>query len=888
MFKREVSRLFGLFRKDRQEHEMDKEIGFHIEREAEEQMRRGLSPEEARLAALKNFGGVERHKEECRDVSRNRWLEDFWQDARYSVRAWFRNPGYTLLAVLTLALGIGANTAIFSMIYGVLLRDLPYQNGNQLVVIRQQSPLAGVNNLNFSVKEIEDYRSQSQSLEEVAEHHTMSFTLLGGAEPERIQTAVVSANFFDLLGVKPIYGRTFLPEDEQTGAEAVLILTYHYWMKSHGGDPNVVGKVFQMNNRPHMVIGVLPLIPQFPNENDVYMPTSACPTRSSKGFMENRNARMMTVFGKVKADATVSQAHNDVSAIATHMQEQYPTNYPANRGHCATATAMREELTHQARPTFLLLLGTAGLVLLLACANVANLTLARLMRREREIALRVALGASRRRIIRQLLTESTLLALISGVVGIGIAAVSLNLLIAFAARFTPRAGEIGLNGLVLLFTVIVSLCTGLFFGLMPALSTKPNLHTTLKEGGAQSTTGSMRNRLRGLLVIAQVAVSFALLISAGLMLRSFGKLQQVNPGFNSEKVLVMRVSANWSKYTTGAQFKNFTMGVLEKVQNQPGVVSAAMSNNFPLNPLGIANGGPFNSNFLIEGRATADNELAPQADFRLISADYFKTLRIPIMDGRDFAESDKQDAPAVAIINQALARHRFGEDNPLGRRLSFDNGRSWITVVGVVGDARQYGLNREAVDEVYLPIPQTNNGSSILLLRTSVEPESLVRQTRAMIYEYDSETAIDRVQTLEEVRSDSLASQRLTTLLLSLFAGLALVITIAGIAGVMALSVTQRTHELGIRLALGATPTSVMAMVVRQGMLLVLIGLAIGAILAFQLTHIMTALLYAVEPTDPFTFFGVSVVLAIAAAVACLIPARRVTRIDPMIALRSE
>jgi predicted permease len=887
MFKRVVSRLFSLFRKDKLEHEMEQEIRFHLERETEEHVRRGMSMEEARLAALKNFGGVERHKEECRDIRRNRWIEDFWQDARYSVRAWFRNPGYTLLAVLTLALGIGANTAIFSMIYGALLRDLPYQNGNQLVIIRQQSPLAGVNNLNFSVKEIEDYRSQSQTLEEVAEHHTMSFTLFGGAEPERIQAAVVSANFFELLGVKPIYGRSFLSEDEQPGAEAVLILTYNYWMKSHGGDPNVVGKVFQMNNRPHMVIGVLPLIPQFPNENDVYMPTSACPTRSSKSFIENRNARMMTVFGKVKTDSTVAQSNADVSAIATHMQEQHPTNYPINRGHCATTTAMHEELTRQARPTFFLLLGTAGLVLLLACANVANLTLARLMRREREIALRVALGASRRRIIRQLLTESTLLALISGVVGILIAAISLNLLIAFAARLTPRAGEISLNGFVLLFTFIVSVCTGLFFGLMPALSTKPNLHTTLKEGGAQSTTGSMRTRLRGLLVIAQVAVSFALLISAGLMLRSFEKLQQVNPGFNPEKVLVMRISANWSKYTTNDQFKAFSLGVLEKVQNQPGVISAAMSNNFPLNSQGIANGGPSYSNFLIEGKPPADNELAPQADFRFISADYFTTLRMPIIDGRDFAESDNQRAPAVAIINQSLAQHRFGEDNPLGKRLSFNNGSSWVTVVGIVGDVRQYGLNRDAVDEVYFPIPQTN-GSSVLLLRTSVEPESLIRQTRAMIYDYDPETAIDRVQTLEDARSDSLASQRLTTLLLSLFAILAMVITIAGIAGVMALSVTQRTHELGIRLALGATPSSLMTMVMRQGMILVLIGLAIGAIMAFQLTHVMAALLYAVEPTDPLTFFGVSVVLAIAAAIACFVPARRVTRIDPMIALRSE
>ena len=886
MMSRFIERLLGLIRKNHIEREMDQEMRFHLECETEENMRRGLSREEARLTALKNFGGLERHKEACRDVRRNRWLEDFFQDARYSLRAWFRSPGYTLLAVFTLALGIGANTAIFSVIYGVMLRALPYQNGNQLVVLRQQAPLAGVPNLGFSVKEIEDYRHQSQTLDEVAEHHSMSFTLLGGAEPERIQTGVVSANFFDLLGVKPVCGRTFLPEDEQPGAEAVLLLSHSYWLRSHGGDPAVVGKAFRMNDRPHTVIGVLPPIPQYPNQNDVYMPTSACPTRSRQTFIDNRNARMMTVFGKAKPEATIAQTQADVAAVASHMQHEYPANYPENRGHAASAIGMHDELTQQARPTFYLLLGTAGLVLLLACANVANLTLARVMRREREIALRVALGASRRRIVRQLLTESTLLALVGGVFGILIAAVSLNLLVTFAARFTPRADEISLNGYVLIFTFLVSVLTGLFFGLMPALSTRPNLNAALKEGSAQTTGGGLRNRLRGALVVAQVAVSFTLLIGAGLMLRSFDKLQQVDPGLDTEKVLMMRVSANWSKYTTAEQFRNFSMNVLERVENQPGVISAAMSNNFPFNPQSIANG-PNYSNFIIEGKPIDESELAPRAVFRVISPDYFGTLKIPLAEGREFADRDTTTAPAVAIVNQSLVRHRFGDDNPIGRRISFDNGTNWITVVGVVADARQYGLNREAEDEIYRPLQQTG-GSGILLLRTSIEPESLIRQTRAEIYNYDPETAIDLVQTLDAVRSESLASPRLTTLLLSLFAGLALVITISGIAGVMALSVTQRSHELGIRLALGASQSGILLMVVRQGMTLVLVGLVIGAVGAYQLSRGMASLLYAVEPTDPLTFGGVFIALAVAAALACFVPARRVTRIDPMLALRSE
>jgi putative ABC transport system permease protein len=879
-------RFRSLFQKNRMEREMEREMRFHIARETERNIQRGLKPKDARRAALRDFGGVERIKEECRDVSRLMWLEALWQDIRYSTRSWRRNPGYTLVAVLTLALGIGANTAIFSLIYGVLLRPLPYQNGTHLVVLRQQAPLAGRNNPGFSVKEIEDYREQTQTLDQLAEHHSMSFTLLGAGEPELIQTGVVSANFFDLLGVRPLYGRTFLPADEGPGAEAVLVLSFNYWQRSQGGDPNVVGKVFKMNDRTHTVIGVLPSMPQYPNENDVYMTTAACPTRSSERFKLNRNARMMSVFGRLKPEANVEQAQADVAAIASRLQQQYPDSYPANQGHSATAQTLKKELTEQARPTFLLLLGTAGFVLFIACSNVANLTLARMMRREREFALRAALGASRKRLIQQLLTESTMLALLGGGLGILLAAFSLDLLVDFAARFTTRASEISLDGSVLLFTFVIAVTTGVVFGLMPVLSAKENLVTGLKEGGAQSPAKSARNRLRSLLVVAQVAVSFMLLIGAGLMLKSFGKLQQVNLGYNPEKVLVMRVNANWSRYNTQQLFRSFSLRVLDKIQQQPGVISAAMSNNYPLNPLGISFG-PFNTNFIIEGRPVIEGEIAPRADYRVASADYFQTIRLPVVQGRVFTDGDTDKAAPVAAINQTLARHRFEGENPIGKRISFDNGETWITVVGVVGDAKHYGLNRDATDEVYRPIAQAS-GASFLLVRTIAEPETIISQTRNAIYELDAETAIDRIQTLEDARAESISSPRLTAVLLTLFAVLALVITAAGIAGVMALSVTQRRHELGIRLALGATRSNVLWLVLRQGMALVFIGLALGSIGALALTRWLSTLLFAVEPTDPLTFISVSVVLAAAAAIACFIPARRVTGIDPMIALRSE
>ncbi len=877
--------LRSVWRRGRLERELDAELRFHLEHETEENIRRGMSPAEARQEALRRFGGVERFKEACRDEQGGRRLADFWHDARYGVGMLRRHPGFTLVAALTLGLGIGVNTAIFSVIYGVLLRPLPYQNGERLITLKPQAPLAGVDNLNFSVKEINDYREQTQTLDEVVEYHAMSFTLFGRSEPERIQTGVVSANFFDVLGVKPKLGRAFLASDEQHGADAVLILSHDYWERSHFSDPHIVGKVFKMNNRPHTVIGVLPPIPEFPDNNDVYMPTSACPTRSSERFMENRRARMMSVFGRLKPGSSVEQAQADLSTIAGRIKQEYPADYPANRGYQLVSSSLREALTSRARPTFLILLGTAGLVLLIACANVANLTLARVMRREREMAVRSALGASRGRLIRQLLTESALLSLIGGALGVLLAALSLNLLIGFAERFTPRAGEITLDGSVLLFTLIVSVLTGLIFGLAPALSAGAHLTTALKEGG-QATAGITRRRLRNALVVAQVALSFVLLVGAGLMARSFIKLQQVSPGFDPERVLVMRVSPNWSKYNTNEHYRNFSLRLLERVKPAPGVMTAAIASTYPLNPLGIAHG-PFNRNFIIEGRPVDEGELAPQADFRIVSPDYFQTIRQPLVKGRFFTEADDDKAARVVIINQTLARTRWGNDDPVGRRVSFDRGENWLTVVGVIGDSKNYGLNKEAIDEIYSPVAQTGGGG-FLLVRTAAEPLSVARQLRGAVYEVDGETAIDHVRTLEEARSEALASPRLTALLLGLFALLALVITATGLAGVMALLVNQRTHELGIRLALGAAPREVLLMVLRQGLALVALGLALGFAGATALTRVMSNLLFDVEPSDPLTWLAVSLALAAVAALACFAPARRVTLIDPLQALRSE
>jgi putative ABC transport system permease protein len=879
--------LRSLVRGQRVEREMDAELRFHLEMEIENNLRKGMSPREAHRAAMNSFGGFQQVKEECRDVRRFRFLDELSQDLRFGVRLLARNRGFTILAVLTLALGIGANSAIFSVIYGVLLRPLPYAGGDRLVLIHQQAPLAQVDDMGFSVKEVLDYRNQNQTLDGVVEHHTMGFILLGRKEAERVQTGVVSANFFDVLGVKPLLGRTFVSHDDERGADAVLVLSYEYWQKSHGGDPGIIGRTFRMNDRVHTVIGVLPPIPQYPQEEDVYMPTSACPTRSSEQFCDNRTARMMNVFGRLKPGVPLDQAKADVSVIASRLREEYPDAYPANRGYQATLAPLREELTRQARPTFLVLLGTAALVLLIACANVANLTLARLMRREREMALRSALGAGSARLVRQLMTETTLLSLAGGTLGVLLAAWGLNLLVSFASRFTTRAGEIKIDTSVLLFTLGISLATGIVLGLVPMVSSRKNLSSALKDGGGErSTAGIGRQRVRNLLVVAQIGVSFMLLIGAGLMLRSLMKLQQVNPGFNPQRVVAMSISHNWSKYTTRDQLRGLDQRLLEAIKSRPGVLAASLASNYPLNPRGITFG-PFTRNFTIEGRPLSDREPAPQADIRLISPDYFETLGIPRLEGRAFADTDNEKAPEVALVNQSISRHRWGDESPVGKRISLDGGDSWVEIVGVVGDVRVYGLDHPPTDELYLPLAQ-RPGAGNLLVRTATDPIVFSRVMRETVHEVEPETAITNVLTLEDARKESMASPRLTATLIALFAIIALVITAAGIAGVMALTISQRTHEMGIRMALGASAGSVLRLVMRQGMGLVIAGLALGVVGAIAASRVMKALLFAIAPTDVVTFVAVSAVLLVVAAGACYLPAHRVTSIDPMKALRTE
>ncbi|MEP6915106.1 MAG: ABC transporter permease [Acidobacteriota bacterium] len=877
MTRRIVTRLTSLFRRARLEEDLDRELRFHLDMLTEQHVRAGLSPAEARRTALRAFGAVDRVKDDVRDTWLSRLIATLGQDLRYGARNLRRTPGFALVVIATMALGIGANTAIFTVVNGVLLRPLPYRDGERLVILRQQQPLAHVEDAGFSYPEIVDYRLRTHSLEGVVEFHDMWFILLGRPEPERVSTGVVSANFFDVLGVQPAFGRTFQEADDQPGAPAVLMLSYQYWQRSFGGDPSVVGRIFQMNDRPHQVVGILPPVPQYPKAVDVYMPTSACPFRGAPEAASDRRMRMMMAFARVKPGVTLEKARADLAVVAAGLQAGYPQVYKETDGYRVTATPLQEELTRSFKTTLFVLLGTAGFVLLIVCASVANLTLARIVGRQREMAIRGVLGASRVRLLRQLLTESTVLALAGGVLGVLLAGWGVDLLVAYAERFTPRAADIRIDQHVLLYTFVVSVATGLIFGSVPALTTPIGIAPALRDGGRATQN---RNSVRNGLIVMQVAASFMLLIGAGLTLRTVINLQRVDPGFNPNNLLTMRIDLNFSKYRR-EQVPAFWERLEERLQSEPGVLSAGGGGTFPLND---SRTGLFTGPLQIEGRPLAPDAPRPQVDYHLATPDYFSTIGQPLVSGRPFRPTDRAGEPEVVAINRAMARHYWPGQDPVGKRIrSGDDG--WATIVGVVADTLQQ-LDEPARDEVYVPMLQARQLSTTWIVRTGVDPAVMERQIRGAVRAIDPEQPVDHFRTLAEVRSASLESPRLTAALLGLFALLALVITAAGIAGVIAFSVNQRTQEFGIRMALGARRGSVLGMVLRQGISLVLVGLAIGMAGAVVLTRVLTTLLFGVQPTDALTFLAVSMVLVAVAAAACLIPARRAASVDPMVALR--
>ncbi len=877
--------LRALFHRDRLEGEMNEEMRHHIALETEEGLRRGLAPVEARRQALLKFGPIDATQDDCRESWGVRTLETLGQDLKYGVRNLNRNRGYAAAVLLTLALGIGANTAVFSVVNAVLLQPLPYERGDQIVVIRQPERTSGSNDLGFSVAEIADYREQTKSFDSVVEYHSMNFTLFGGEEPQRVRTGVVSAHFFDVLQVKPLLGRTFRAGEDAIGAEPVLVLSNDYWHKT-GADPGIVGRRFEMNDKVHTVVGVLPPLPEYPDDNDVFMPASACPFRSNPKTMENRQARLLSSFGRVKEGVSLQQAQADLDAVAANLRRSYPDSFGPSTEPRTVLSPLKEDLVAHARPTFLVLLGTVALVLLIACANVANLALARLAGRSKELAVRAALGAGRRRLVRQLATESTLLALAGGALGLLFAVAIRGALATFAARFTPRAAEIHIDGAVLAFTLFVSLLTGLVAGTLPGLPKWDRLARVLVESSGRSSGGRTQSRLRSGLVVWQLALSFMLLIGAALMLRSFSKLQRVDAGFKAENVVAMPIDLNFEKYSNTERradldrIEHFHLSLFRSVRELPGVVHVATAYTFPLN-----NSFQNDGTFQVEGAEPGG--ALPSATYQGVSPEYFDTLGVPLFQGRFFEERDRASDTKAAIVSASLARKRF-QGEAVGKRLSFDRGQTWRTIVGVVGDVRHAGLEREPGDTIYLPFSEFPGYTATLMIRTLSDPMTISAGARAAAHNLDPQTAVSAARSLTEIRSDSIAQPRLTTLLLSLFAFVALAISATGLSGLMAYAVSQRTQEIGIRIALGAAPRRVLEMIMKEGLTSAAIGLGLGVVGALGISRLVSGLLFGVEPTDPLCFIGSAAVLVVVAVAACWMPARRAVAIEPVRALRME
>ena len=871
----------GLFGQSRGDSELQAELESHVQIAVDDKVRSGMSPQEARRRAMIELGGVEAVREEHREGRGVPWLEQLGQDVKYGLRILVRNPGYTFVALLALTLGIGANTALFSVIYSVLLRPLPYADPSRLVVLTQH---ARANNLDipaFSVKEIEDIRAQNHTMDQVEEYHGMYFILLG-RKPDRVLTGVVSAGYFPMLGVKPLLGRTFEPSDDQKGAAPVLVLSYEYWQRAFGGDPKIVGQTFRMNDKVHTVVGVLPPIPQYPRENDVYMPVSACPFRMSEMHLTDRGMRMMRLVGHLKPGQTVAASTADMHEISLKQQHDYPKYYAERLKWDASAWSLQDQLTDKARPILFLLLGVAGLVLLICCTNVANLALARVVRREHEFALRAAVGASPRRLVQQVLTESTLLALAGGALGLIAASFSLDVLIKFTGLFTTRASEVKLSWPVLLFTLGLSLFTSVLFGALPALAARRGM-TGLKLGSSTTTAQVQGDRFRNGLIVAEVTLSFVMLTAAGLMIRTLIKLQGADPGFNADNVVTMQLPLDFIKYDTDDKQRAYEDEILAKISGLPGITAAGLMTSLPLD----VTQQPNRNQIVIDGHKLDPSQPQPVVNGESVTPDAFRTLAIPMLRGRGILASDRQDRPRVAIISQSMAKHFFGDVDPIGHHIAGPNDKDQIEVVGVAGDVRQFGLDHSLVDTVYTPMAQNPGGSS-LVLRAVGDSRNLVDAVRRAIQSMNPEQAVVDVRTLDELRDASIVQQRVTAALLGLFASLALVIAVTGLAGVTAFLVSRRTREIGIRLALGAQGREVVAMVLSHGARLLLIGSALGLGASLLVGRALQKLLFEIKPVDVVTLVSVSLVLIGSSLVASYLPARRATRVDPMVALRCD
>jgi putative ABC transport system permease protein len=812
-------------------------------------------------------------------------MENLLQDLRYGFRMLTKKPGFTVVAVLALALGIGANSAIFSVVNTVLLRPLPFKTPDQLMIVWEDSAKYGFPKDTPAPANFIDWRDQNQVFESMAAVASQTFNLTGTGEPEKIEGQRVSASFFPLLGVEPALGRSFLPEEDMPGAGRVVIINYGLWQRRFGSDPDILGKPVALDGQAYTVVGVMPKEFRFPDpfqysgeENALYVPIAFSSEEAS-----SRGGHYLIVYARAKTGVTVKQAQAEMSTIAARLEQQYPET---NMSIGATVVSLHEQIVGDIKPALLILLGAVGFVLLIACANVANLLLARAATRQKETAIRTALGASRSRLVSQFLTESVLLAALGGISGLLLAFFGLKLLTALIPPNLSQAKAISLDAMVIGFTFLVSLLTGVIFGLAPALQgSRPDLNKALKEGG-KGASGGGRNRMRSLLVVSEIALALVLLVGAGLMINSFFRLRNVDPGFNSANLLTMSVVLPRSTYPNRAKRTAFYNEMIERIESLPGVESAGVITNLPLTFKGN------NSGVTIEGRPEPPVDQIPIVITRVVSDGYFRTMGIALLKGREFSTQDRPDTRASIIVSESTARTFWPDEDAIGKRLKlgrYNSDEAWLSVVGVVKDVRQFELDIDPKPQVYFFYTQMPYfAPRDLVVRTSGDPLQLAAAVRNEVWAVDKDQPVSNVSTMEAILALSLARERFNMLLLAIFAAVALALAAVGIYGVMSYSVTQRTHEIGVRMALGANRSQVLKLVVGQGAKLVLAGVTTGIVFAVALTRVMESLLFGVSATDPATFAVISITLVAVALFASYIPARRATKVDPMIALRYE
>jgi putative ABC transport system permease protein len=811
-------------------------------------------------------------------------MDSIIKDIRYGVRGLLKHPGFTAIVVITLALGIGASTAIFSVVNSVVLRRLPYRTAERIVAIQEHDP-NGKRGQSTSAN-FYDWRQQNTVFEHLSAIKITTTNLALSDHAERIDLAQTNADFFDIFGITPQYGRLLIPQDEQAGHEPVVVVSNALWQRRFGSDPSLVGKSITLDGRNYNVVGIAPPGFQYPDKTELWLPPLRLVPElyPDQDVTQTRRMGYLTVVALLKSGVSLQQAAGEMETITARLRQQYPDS---NNKRFNRVVSLHEHLVGDTNKLLWLLLGAVTFVLLIGCANVANLLLASGASRHKEMAIRAALGASRWRVIRQLFTESTLLALTGGVVGLLIAFWGLAAITKLLPTDFPRLNEIHIDLRVLGFTFAASMLTGILFGLVPALQvSRPDVQEAIRETG-RGTSGSRRqSRFRQALIVVEVALSVVLLAGAGLLFRSFLRLQSVDAGFVSQQVLTARLTPSGTNYVNDADFSKFYNGVIEKVSAIPGVQDAGLINTLPLFK------GP-TSGFRVEGRPVTTPDKWPSVNYRVVSPNYFRAMGIPVLQGRSYTDRDNENAPLVMMVNQQLAREIFPDENPVGKRITFggtntDGQPRWFEIVGVVANVRSLELREEPTAELYFSAQQELWPAMSLVVRSSVEPSSLSASVRQAVNEVDRSVPVADVKTMDHVVSESITQPRFNLFLLGLFSAVAMLLSAAGIYGVTAYTVTQRTHELGIRIALGAQVGDVLKMILGQGMAVIGIGLVAGLAAAFGLMRLLRSLLFGVGENDPLTFAAITGVLVLVALIACYIPARRATKVDPLVALRAE